>query len=98
MKKVLMSLLLGAFLLTGISFAQTPPSTEAPAAPEAASSATVKQPVRHPEVHRAIRRLKSAKQDLEKVTHSYSGHKAKAMEAIDKALEELRAIVGPDKN
>ena len=103
MNKVLMSLLFGAFLLTGQSFAQTPPPAQAPAAP-AATSDTAKPVVhherkaeRHPELHKAIRKLRGAKQDLEKASHDYGGHKAKAMEAINQALEELRAALNSDK-
>ena len=101
MSKVLMSLLFGAFLLMGTGFAQNPPPApaQAPAAPEAASPATVK-PVhheRHPEIHKAMRKLRGAKQELEKVTHEYGGHKAKAIEAIDRALEELRAALNSEK-
>ena len=100
MNKVLMSLLFSAFLLTGVSFAQTPPQAEAPAAPAAASSAAVKPAHRehHSEIHKAMRKLRGAKQDLEKAAHDNGGHKAKAIEAINKALEELRAAVESDKN
>lgn len=103
MNKVLMSLLFSAFLLTGVSFAQTPPQADAPAAPAAASSAAVK-PVKpahrehHSEIHKAMRKLRGAKQDLEKAAHDFGGHKAKAIEAINKALEELRAAAESDKN
>ena len=95
MKKVLMSLLFGALFLTGACFAQTPPPVEAPAIAGVAVKAVHHE--HHPEIHKAMRKLRGAKQDLEKATQEYGGHKAKAMEAIDKALEELRAALESDK-
>ena len=87
-----MSLLFGALLLTGTCFAQTPPEAQAPAA---AAPVAVK-PVHHEhhqEVHKAMRKLRGAKQDLEKAAQEYGGHKVKAIEAINKALEELQAAL-----
>ncbi len=102
MNKVLMSLLFGTFLLTGTSFAQTP--SPAAAAPAATAPETVKPVVhherkaeRHPELHKAMRKLRGARQDLEKAASDYAGHKAKAMEAINQALAELRAALASDK-
>jgi hypothetical protein len=95
MKKILITFLFGAFILAGVSFAQTPP----PAA--GAAPATVKPSVmhheHHPEIHKAIRKLKGAKEDLEKAEHDYGGHRVKAIEAINQALEELRAALESDK-
>ena len=92
MNKILMSLLFSAFILTGISFAQTPPP--APAA------VAVEKPMHrehHPELHKAIRKLKGAKMDLEKAAHDFGGHKAKAIGAIDQAIVELQAALEFDK-
>jgi len=87
--------LFGAFILTGSSFAQTtPPAT--PVVP-----ATVKPSVmhheHHPEIHKAMRKLRGAKEDLEKAEHDFGGHRLKAIEAINQALEELRAALESDK-
>ena len=95
MKKILMSLLFTAFFLTGTCFAQTPPSAQVPIAAPVAVKPVHHE--RHAEVHKAMRKLRGAKQDLEKATSDYAGHKAKAMEAINKALEELRAALASDK-
>ncbi len=102
MNKVLMSLLFGAFILIGASFAQTPPPAPAPAAAPTASAAapSAVKPVHHdryPELHHAMHKLRGAKSDLEKAAHDYAGHKAKAIEAINQALEELRAALASDK-
>ena len=101
-----MSLLFSSFLLTGSSFAQNPPAAaaDAPAAPAAPAVAAPETAVKphhehehHPELRKAMRRLRDAKRDLEKATHDYDGHKAKAIEAINSALEELKAAVDSDK-
>jgi len=94
MNKVLMSLLFSAFILTGISFAQTPPP------PVPAEVAQKEKPMRHehhPELHKAIRKLKGAKMDLEKAAHDFGGHKARAIGAIDQAIVELQAALEFDK-
>jgi hypothetical protein len=99
MNKVLMSMLFSAFFLTGSSFAQAPTPAEAPAVPAVAVPETVK-PVHHmhnQEIHKAIHKLRGAKQDLEKAAHDFGGHKAKAIEAIDRALEELNAALEFDR-
>ena len=101
MNKVLMSLLFSGFILTGTSFAQTPPpAADAPAAaPVAAAPETVK-PVHHmhaPEIHKAMRKLRGAKADLEKAAHDYGGHRVKAIAAIDEALGELKEALEADK-
>ncbi len=95
-----MSLLFGAFILTGSSFAQTPSPADAPAA----ALDTVKPAAhherkgeRHPELHKAMHKLRGAKQDLEKAAQDYGGHKVKAIEAINQALAELRAAIDSDK-
>jgi hypothetical protein len=99
MNKVLMFLLFGAFILTGTSYAQTPPPAEAPAV---AAPATVKpahhaQGEHHPELHKALRKLKAAKEDLEKASHDYGGHRVKAIAAVDAAIEEVKAALEFDK-
>ena len=96
MNKVLMSLLFTAFILTGARYAQTqPPAADAPAAPAATAPETPKPAMHHhdrfPELHRASRKLRGARQDLEKAAHDYDGHKAKAISAIDEALSEIKA-------
>jgi len=102
MIKVLMSLLFTGFLLTGSSYAQTPPPAEAPAV---AAPETVKPEHRehaehrehHPEIHKAMRKLRNAKQDLEKAAHDYAGHRTAAIGYINQALAELNAALESDK-
>jgi len=96
MKKVFVMFLFGAFILAGVSRAQTPP----PAAQVPVTPVTVKSNAhheRHPEIHAAMRKLKGAKEDLEKAAHDYGGHRVKAIKAIDRALEELKDALESDK-
>ena len=105
MNKVLMSLLFTAFILTGQSFSQTPPPAgAAPTASAVAAGEAVKSAMhrerkgeRHPEIHKAMRKLRGAKQDLEKATHDYAGHRVAAIGYINQALVELKAALASDK-
>ena len=108
MIKVLMALLVGIFVLTSSSFAQPTPAAT-PATPAAAPAVEAQKPVaeksagkhehheHHPELRKAIRKLRTAKQDLEKASSEYGGHKAKAIEAIEQALVELKEALESDK-
>ena len=97
MNKVLMSLLFGAFLLTATSFAQTPPPAAEPAAAAPAAAPVVMHHEHHPEIHKAMRKLRGAKADLEKSAHDYGGHRFAAIHLIDQALDELKAALESDK-
>jgi hypothetical protein len=96
MNKVLMSLFFSAFIVTVPGFAQNPPPAPAstPAAPVAVKPAHHE---RHPEIHKAMRKLRGAKADLEKAASDFGGHKAAAIEAINKALAELHEALTFDK-
>ena len=83
---------------SGASFAQNPPPTVPAAAPAAAEHKEHKEhKEHHPELHKAMHKLRGAKADLEKAAHDYNGHKAKAIEAIDQALLELKAALESDQ-
>ena len=99
MNKVLLSLFFGAFILIGTSYAQTPTPAAAPAAeaPEPMKHDHHEHREHHPEIHKAMKKLRGAKQDLEKAAHDFGGHKAKAIGAIDHALEELQEALDFDK-
>ena len=110
MNKVFLAVLFGSFILTGTSFAQspaTPPATTpAVAATEPAESA---EPAEHSKstkpshhehhvmISKAISKLKSVRHELERAAHEYGGHKAKAIGAIDHAIEELQAAIDSEK-
>lgn len=43
----------------------------------------------HPEMMAAKEKLESAKINLQKAAHDYSGHRAKAIEHVDLAIKEI---------
>jgi hypothetical protein len=45
---------------------------------------------RHPEMHRALHALQNAKHDLEHAAHDYGGHRAKAVELTNQAINEIK--------
>ena len=51
----------------------------------------------HPRIHAAIRELQAAKEELQKAPHDFGGHRADAVQAVDKALEQLRIALQYDK-
>ena len=99
MNKVLISLVLGSFVLVGTSFAQTPTPTAAPdattpaaSAPAAAAPVKAKHTKTHDALHKALHELKLAKDNLAKVTTAdAAGHRAKAVSDIEDAISELKA-------
>ncbi len=44
----------------------------------------------HPEIHHAMHALENAKTDLEKAKHDFGGHRTKALEHVNAALDELK--------
>jgi len=52
---------------------------------------------RCPNIHKAIGALEVAKGDLEHAAHDFCGHRAEAVEAVNRALEQLRRAEECDK-
>jgi len=52
---------------------------------------------RHPEMHRALHALERAKEDLEHAAHDFGGHRAKALELTNQAIQEVKAGLAYDK-
>jgi hypothetical protein len=52
---------------------------------------------RHPEIRKAITALEHAKTDLQRANHDFGGHRAEALAACDKAIEQLRLALQYDK-
>jgi hypothetical protein len=51
----------------------------------------------HPRIRAAIRELEAAKVELQKAPHDFGGHRADAVAACDKAIEQLRLALQYDK-
>ena len=67
----------------------------APARVQGAARATRREP--HPRIHAAIKELQAAKEELQKAPHDFGGHRADAVLAVDKAIEQLRLALQYDK-
>jgi hypothetical protein len=52
---------------------------------------------RHPRIRAAIRELQAAKVELQKAPHDFGGHRAEAVQAVDRAIEQLRLALQYDK-
>ena len=78
---------------SSISPAQVVPAQQQAAAP-------IKKAARreaHPEIRKAIKALERAKYDLQHASHDFGGHRADALAATDKAIEQLRLALQYDK-
>jgi hypothetical protein len=51
----------------------------------------------HPEIRKAISALERAKKDMQRASHDFGGHRADALAACDKAIEQLRLALQYDK-
>ncbi len=52
---------------------------------------------RHPEIRRAIRALRNARQALQSGAHDFGGHRSKALEEVNQALKECNEALNYDK-
>ncbi|HEY7237511.1 MAG TPA: hypothetical protein VH539_25375 [Gemmatimonadaceae bacterium] len=68
---------------------------QAPARVQGTARATRKE--QHPRIHAAIRELQAAKVELQKAPHDFGGHRVDAVQAVDKAIEQLRLALQYDK-
>lgn len=91
------SLMIGAF-------AQTPePSTPASTPTSPATTPPTQEHhhrhhgERHPEISRAIRHLKEARYNLQRGAHDFAGHRVKALELTNQALQECQQALKADK-
>ena len=52
---------------------------------------------RHPEIVAAIEHLREAKRNLESARHDFGGHRVKALEHVNEALEECNQALNFDR-
>jgi multidrug efflux pump subunit AcrA (membrane-fusion protein) len=69
----------------------------AQAAARAQGAARKERNEQHPRIHAAIKELEEAKKELQAAPHDFGGHRADAVQAVDKALEQLRLALQYDK-
>jgi hypothetical protein len=53
---------------------------------------------RHPLIRQAISALEAAKRDLHSASHEYCGHRVEALEAVNRALTQLKLALDCDKD
>ncbi len=75
---------------------QARPAAPHPASPKPAA-ASPGTPEKHPEIRAAIRALETAKQHLQQGAHDFGGHRTKALEHVNQALEECHRALEFDK-
>ena len=51
----------------------------------------------HPHIEAAIKALENAKHQLESAAHDFQGHRVKALDHVNEALEECHAALRADK-
>ncbi len=94
MKIGFLTLLITASLLLTLAFpaAAAGPKGPMPAAPVAAAAAPAPAaaavPERHPHIDEALEAMRAAKHHLESAEHDFDGHRAKAIEHLDRAIHE----------
>lgn len=95
MKKIgFLSLLITAVLLLTMSIPVVAAGRTTPAAPVPAVAAVpapapaAAMPERHPHIAEALEAMRSAKHHLESAEHDFRGHRAKAIEHLNRAIRE----------
>ena len=53
---------------------------------------------RHPEIRRALRALQNAKNSLQSGAHDFGGHRVKAVQLVDQAIQECHAALQSDRD
>jgi hypothetical protein len=99
MKKIVIWIGVGAFVLGLTLLVGTPVSTRASAntpAPAAAATAAP-APAPHPEISRALEALRNARAHIKDARHDFGGHRAEALEKVDAAIRQLEICQQYDK-
>ncbi len=102
MKNTLTKFLASTMLLSALVFPLTawagPKAARPTAQPAQAGQRRRPGGERHPEIRAAIRALERAKRHLQEAAHDFGGHRAEALEAVNKALEQLKLALQYDKD
>jgi hypothetical protein len=105
MKTRIVSLLVLASFILAFAFIATAPAApskaNAPATP--AASAVPASPAavpaeKHPEIREALGALRRAKGHMEHAAHDFGGHRVEAIEATNRAIEQLELCLKFDKD
>jgi hypothetical protein len=106
MKTRIVGLLLFASLILAFAFlastpaaphkANVPVTPAANALPTTPATAAPVEP--HPEIREALHALRRAKEHMEKAAHDFGGHRVEAIEATNKAIQQLELCLKYDKD
>jgi hypothetical protein len=91
MKKIgFLTLLITATLLLTLAFPAGAAGPKAPAVAVVVAAAVpaAAVPERHPHIDEALESMRAAKHHLESAEHDFGGHRAKAVEHLDRAIRE----------
>jgi hypothetical protein len=93
MKRIdFLTLLISASLLLTVASPMSAAGPKVPAAPVAAAAPAptpaAAMPERHPHIDEALESMRAAKHQLESAEHDFGGHRAKAIEHLDRAIHE----------
>ena len=103
--RIVSLLVLASVVLTLALLSSTPaasPGTNATAAPTAnalpatPAAATPAEP--HPQIREALAALRRAKEHMEHAAHDFGGHRVEAIEATNKAIQQLEICLKYDKD
>jgi uncharacterized membrane protein len=53
---------------------------------------------RHPELRQALRRLQAAQNSLQHAAHDFQGHREKALDLVQQAIEQIKLAIASDKH
>jgi hypothetical protein len=87
-------------LAASSAFASPAPASQVMAVTQATPAKTAASRARrepHPEIRKAIAALERAKRDLQHASHDFGGHRADALAACDRAIEQLKLALQYDK-
>ena len=76
--------------------ANSPGTPAASALPATPRTATPAEP--HPQIREALGALRRAKEHMEHAAHDFGGHRLEAIEATNKAIEQLEICLKYDKD
>jgi hypothetical protein len=105
MKTRIVSLLALACLIRAFAFIATAPAAphkaNVPATPAASAlpatpAATPAEP--HPEIRGALASLRRAKEHMENAAYDFGGHRVEAIEATNRAIQQLELCLKYDKD
>jgi hypothetical protein len=102
MKMRIVSLLALASLILAFAFIAPAPAApnngKAPAASALPAGTTASPAEPHPEIREALGSLRRAKEHMEHAAHDFGGHRVEAIEATNRAIQQLEICLKYDKD